>query len=75
MNKAFAVLAIALIGLGVFTSISEKVAEKPTEESWTVQSREVELFQLWKATHGKSYSNMEEEMFRMKVFLETKAFV
>lgn len=73
MNKAFAILAATLIGLGLFVSIPN--LSHPESESWTTSGSDVAAFKEWKAAHGKSYSSMEEEMFRMKVFLETKAFV
>ena len=34
-----------------------------------------EEWNLWKVTHGKEYQSTTEEKFRMKVYMDNKAFI
>lgn len=70
MSKILAFAAITLIALGLFTTMPNI-----QEGHWSVENNDVNEFKAWKAHHGKAYSNMEEEMYRFKVFLMNKNFV
>lgn len=74
MNKALGLLTLTLLGLGAFFAMSgnDSLSHGST---WSVQKDEVAGFKAWKARFGKQYASMEEEMYRMKIFLATKAFV
>jgi C1A family cysteine protease len=67
-------LTLTLLGLGAFFAMSGN--DSLTQRGdWSIQKNDVAAFKDWKAKFGKQYTSMEEEMFRMKIFLATKAFV